>query len=866
MTAKWSTKSVEQIENMLKTNAACGLSRKAARVRLKKGGENLLYSTESSSVKTYITHLLGDLTSYLLIISAVIAAVFDYTKLAAVIFITWGVNVFLALFTYIKAERTFENASFCSMPKSRVIREGKVYMDDIRNIVRGDILLLRAGDIAPCDVRLINSDSLVVLEYSEDKKQKIRKKNADARIYDEDCTPEQELNMVFAGAVIASGEARAVAVDVGEDTYTFELIGELSLAPSQKLPVFERLGKYCTFWSILMLTLVLPISVIGMKSGLFESFMLGLALASSTMSEMLVAIGRIIVACSVMNAALIGDKNKNNAIIKNISKIEKMPAVDTLLILDDSVFTVGETVVDSAFAENEKRLFSTAMIASGIGFPDTDISTGVHLQNRDNIALSEYASKQGITADEISKSFISCGFVARSEYNFDTALVKDDNGFTAYLKGDASNMLSRCSSFEKNGEDYSMTSEIYARASSFINEAQKNRCRPYIVAKKKSPYNNLSRISSVQNDLTLIGVISFCDPIFEGSEQTLVSLRESGVDVVFASSTDNSAFKTLLSKEGIFKSVYYTDDVGKKRRIFSDLKDSGKTVAVIGSRISDLGIIKDSDVSFTCNPAQFSRRSRETTLDVVPAEKEYGTQAAKKEADVIVKRATTKNYGISSVLCALEYSKTVYRNVENMLGYLLCVLFARMFAVILSVLLGLPLVSASQILFLGLIVDFFAVLIFAFEKTDTKQKNKFSSSVLDRVFKKNLFWIFLGGGLSAITAVLPYVLKLIGFDVSYADISAFSFISLVLSHITVLLEAAERESLFKAKPKLNVIKLISVSLIVLLLMLFIAFSGFGIYLDVCPGSYKTLWFSLVPPVLVLVICEVRKLLVSKKGL
>lgn len=865
MTAKWSTKSIEQIEKMLGTNAASGLSRKAARVRQKKGGDNIVYAPSSSALGNYVFHLFGDLTSYLLIISAIVAAVFDYSALAAVIFICWTANVILTFLTYIKAEKTFECAANYSMPKTRVIRDGRLFVTDMRNVVRGDVILLRAGDIAPCDLRLVSSKDLGVLEFDEDKKRKPRRKDAAARMTDDEVRPAGEQNMVFALSIIASGEARAIAVDTSEDTYTHSLIGEPELSREKKLSVFEKLGKYCTWWSIAMLALILPVSLIGMKNGFFDSFMLGLALASSTMSGMLTAIGRIIIACSITNAALVGDENKNTAIIKNISKTEKMPAVDALLVLDDGVFLAGETTVDGFLADDEKTLFESALIASGISLEKSGIAFGTDKKSADDTALIERAEKIGVSEKDLARHGESAGFVPASEYNFDTSLLKKENGFSAYVKGDAFSMIPRCTRYLASGKDLPMTDEQRRRIAAFADEMYKKYRRCFVVARRESPYNNLRRISSVQSDFTYIGVIALGDPVISCAKDALVSLRERGTELVYAGATNNRELRELLSDRTLVGAAYFTDDIMRKRKVFSELKARGKTVAVIASDVGDMGILSDADVSFTCSPGDFDRNIRATREDLAPIEKDYGTQAAKKEADVIIKRATGKNFGIASVLTALDYSEMIHRNIENMSKYLMCMLISRMLIVLLSVVFGLGIITPAQILFSGLLVDFFAVLVFAFEKPDRARDHKSSGDALDGTVKKNLFWMILGAVFAIISVSAAFCAKKLIPGFAAEDARTFTFISLVLSQLVFLFECTSDTFILKRKIKMNVIGLAALLFTLGSAVLFVLFGGLGKYMDVQPSNHICIPMALALPFLIFCISEIRKTVKNKKG-
>lgn len=695
MTAKWSCRTVEQIEKTLKTDAVLGLKNKTARFLLKKYGENSLYSGENSSPKKYLYKLLENFNLYLLIIAALVAAVFGYGKLSAVIFIIWGCNVFLTLYSYIKAEKTFAEVNGYSLPKAKVIREGKAVITDIKNVVRGDAVLLCEGDIAPCDIRLSESENLAAIEYGANKKQSVHKKNANfVNIFGEDLPAEREENMIFAGAVIVSGKGRGIAVDTGESTYTFETVGELPFRKNDKIVFLENIKKYCNILSIIMLVLIIPISVIGIRMGFFNSFMLGLGLASAAMSELTALVGRIIIACGITNAALIGDKNKNTAIIKNISKIEALADINSLVILDDNA------------------------------------------------------------------------------------------------------------------------------------------------------YMNDGKIS-------------------DDAAETFIKLKEDGVKVAFVLDRENPALYALLREKELDFPIYKGISYAEKAALIKELKKDGNTVAVIGSSVKDVGLMHLADVSFTVNSVTFGKEAIPRVREY-QAEKEYGTQITEKEADVSVNRADEKGQGISSVISATDYAKSILNNVNNFYGYLICMQVIRTIAVFASAILGKMILTPVHILFSGLIIDFCAVLIFAFEKTNCSSYNKRDFSPV-KFIKNNYFPMILSVISSALIIAIPYISEYLGNAMRNTDICTFSFLSLVIVQFALIFEWVNENPVSKRKSSLNVINLWIALAVVAFFAVNILFGGIREYFDISVYDYKALIWALLPPIIFMLASEIKKSFKPKNG-
>lgn len=95
-----------------------------------------------------------------------------------------------------------------------------------------------------------------------------------------------------------------------------------------------------------------------------------------------------------------------------------------------------------------------------------------------------------------------------------------------------------------------------------------------------------------------------------------------------------------------------------------------------------------------------------------------GCEALKFVSDVIVSEADKNGTGgfnaiVDSVICA----KSIYYNLHRMLKYMIASQVAKLFIVFVSVFLGVTALTPPEILFCGLVVDFAALIIIAFERS-----------------------------------------------------------------------------------------------------------------------------------------------------
>ena len=199
-----------------------------------------------------------------------------------------------------------------------------------------------------------------------------------------------------------------------------------------------------------------------------------------------------------------------------------------------------------------------------------------------------------------------------------------------------------------------------------------------------------------------------------------------------------------------------------------------------------------------------------------------------------------------------------------MMKYLICSAFARVFTVLLSVLFDMPLLVPSQILFCGLIVDLFAILVFAFEKPDGVCKKSEVAERLEHPIKSNLFWMILGVLSSVAIFIIPFILSSITEKYANAEILNYGFLSFIILQIVILIESSNDNTVFTRKIKLNVMKLLSFCLVAFSVASMFLFDAFGGYFGIAHSAIALLPFSLIPGALAFIISEMCKFFSAKK--
>ncbi len=218
-TVKWHCVHGDTVLRMLKTDAACGLSRKAARSRLRKQGENRSFFPLRKDGLLRPHSLFSSPLWWLLLALNVMSLALSFSP--SVLFSL----VLLSVPTVFELQTTLQNKRLCRridrlwVPSVCVLREGRAVTVSAAAVAVGDILLLRQGDVVPCECRILSPERFSVLEPTEDKEHRRRellteKDGSYIYPYGAPMPPFACVNMLMPHSEILSGSARAVATHV----------------------------------------------------------------------------------------------------------------------------------------------------------------------------------------------------------------------------------------------------------------------------------------------------------------------------------------------------------------------------------------------------------------------------------------------------------------------------------------------------------------------------------------------------------------------------------------------------------------------------------------------------------------------------
>ncbi|WVQ82803.1 potassium/sodium efflux P-type ATPase, fungal-type [Cryptococcus sp. DSM 104549] len=356
-----------KVLDALSSHATKGLTEQEVATRLDKYGPNRLKPPKKPSVLKIIARQVGNAMTLILI--AAMAVSFGTTDwisggvIAALVIL----NVSVGAYTEWQAEKTVASLESVGAPQATVVRtiagshDANTSTIAVENVVPGDIVLLKNGDIVPadgrileghisnleCDEAFLTGESLPVAKQSEP-------------IDEEDCPVGDRVCMVFSGSQVTKGRARVVITHTGMGTE----IGKIAQALESKAKKTDK-GFKAFWWKTKVLLGVADTTPLQIKLNKLAYFLLGCAViiaiivvASTGFKTVPLSIATYAVAAavSILPASLIAvvsltlarastDLASRNALVRRMDAIEALAGVENVCSDKTGTLTVGRMVV-----------------------------------------------------------------------------------------------------------------------------------------------------------------------------------------------------------------------------------------------------------------------------------------------------------------------------------------------------------------------------------------------------------------------------------------------------------------------------------------------------------------------------------------
>ena len=337
------------------STSAHGLSTHEARDRLRTSGYNVIPEKDKREwPEILLSQFLSPLVLILIFASVVAAFLGDIFDTIIIITIV-GISSLFGFFQEYKSERVLSELKKYLSSTAMVLRDGKKTEIDTRELVPGDVVFVELGDAIPADLRIIETDGITTDEGALTGESREVPKNVKACAA---CSAPQEItNGLFMGTTVMGGDAIAVVVATGTETF----FGKTAAIFSSKVPESDfqlgirRFGRML-IQVILVITVVIFIANYALGHGnnpLLDSALFALAIAVGIAPEALPAIMTITLSNGSMKLA------KKKVITKKLASIEDLGNMDILCA--DKTGTLTEDVHLAGYVDLEGKESRTVL-------------------------------------------------------------------------------------------------------------------------------------------------------------------------------------------------------------------------------------------------------------------------------------------------------------------------------------------------------------------------------------------------------------------------------------------------------------------------------------------------------------------------
>jgi len=311
-----------------------GLSQTEAARRLRATGSNALQDQSGASTLGLLLGQFKSPVSLLLIAAALLSFFLRDATDGAIILLIIGAGGLLGFWQERGASNALRELLRVVVATTTVTRDGQARELPDEQLVPGDVLTLRAGDLVPADCCLLTANELFVNEAS-----------LTGETFPVNKLPEplpaatplaQRLNVLFRGGSVVSGSATAVVVLTGPRTELGRIAAHLRVAPPET--DFERGIRrfgYLLMEVTLVLVLLIFASNVLLHKPVLEAFLFSLAIAVGLTPQLLPAIISVNLAKGAARMAA------QQVIVKRLSSIENLGSMNVLCSDKTGTLTEG---------------------------------------------------------------------------------------------------------------------------------------------------------------------------------------------------------------------------------------------------------------------------------------------------------------------------------------------------------------------------------------------------------------------------------------------------------------------------------------------------------------------------------------------
>ena len=602
-----------------------GLTENEVQSRLKLYGENTIKKRELSSWPIELLKLFNAPFNYLLFTLGVVSYFTGSSHTFFLIAIMVLISVLLRFFQEYRSSHAVEKLQALVSIHANVIRqdnENNVKIQEsinINKLVVGDIVMISAGDLIPADIRLIHTKDLFINQsILTGETMPVEKHNEVLKDISQDIMDLE--NIAFMGSSVASGSGSGIIIRTGRNTY----FGTLAQNTADQVQVtsfdtnINKLSWLLIRFILLMVSLIFLLNGL-LKGNWMEAFLFALAVGVGLTPEML----PMIITTNLAKGAI--KMSTKQVIVKRLTSIQDIGAMNILCIDKTGTLTQNKIILYKHFdihGHENSEVLRLAILNS-------KFQTG--LQNMLDKAILNHADTEPEHIELLQNN--SCFKVDEIPFDFSrrrmsVIISEAEKPDLLICKGAIEEVLSVCGNVFYNEQVTTISPAILSEIQDLTHKQNLDGFRVIAIAYKEILHsdNKVYTVNDEEN-LTLLGYISFLDPPKETAPEALKRIQQLGIEIKILTG-DNAIVTEAICK--IVELPIKNSITGKeiealnmeqlglvaekttifakltpehKQRIIKVLQEKGNSVGFMGDGINDAPALKASNVGISVNNA-----------------------------------------------------------------------------------------------------------------------------------------------------------------------------------------------------------------------------------------------------------------------
>jgi Ca2+-transporting ATPase len=711
-----------------------GLSVAEAKARLDEHGPNAIEEVPPPGALSILIHQFRSPVIYILVVATVVTLFLEEFVDAGVIAAVLMLNAIIGFTQERRAEASVRALMQLVSPRARVVREGREWEIESRELVRGDLVLLESGVRVPADLRLesVNNlrvdESLLTGESVSIGKQEEPLEDASLLLAD-------RRNMAYAGSIVTTGRARGLVVATAMGTELGTIARHMRSQKVPETPLQRRMAQFARVVGIAVGLSSAAAFILGVLLGesVSQMFVVAVALAVAAIPEGLPVAFTITLALGVRRMA------RRNAIIRRLAAVETLGSTtvigsDKTGTLTENRMTVrevwtagrafrleGDSITpidgghDIAAVAEHRPLYLTLLAAVLSNEAEFYREAGGFDSHGDptEAALLIAAARLGIEPEEARHAYRSeIELPFESERQYSASVRRHEGRRLVFLKGAPERLLGM-SSTEQTDEGEVPCDRT--RVQDAVHLMAGRGLRVLAMAYRQIEEDGFD--PTKPDRLVFLGLQGLVDPPRAGVRDAIAGCHGAGIRVVMITGDHADTASAIARELGIARdqdevvtgldlerwddaeleqrvgktSVYARAAPEHKLRIVQALQRQGEVVAITGDGVNDAPALRAADIGVAMGKS--------------------GTDVAREAADMVL-----ADDNFVSIEAAVEEGRITFDNVRKVTFFLISTGAADILTILASVILNWPLpMVAAQLLWVNLVTNGLQDVALAFE-------------------------------------------------------------------------------------------------------------------------------------------------------